>query len=245
MPVSSYNRDTFVAFLDISGFKELMRENKAYDALDIFYQKGYEAIGNQPNGNEYKVNGIFVSDSAVLFVEGNNPKIDEKKRLISLLSQIKKINEEMKKEGFMLTTSIAYGNFKYEKRIEVKHIGKDLIIGEAYISAFLDNEKWKPKIQPGQCRIVSKNLPDDVKAAIDNIDKRNDLDEEVARVFKMIMKSNNGKHYYYYWMAKNKDDIERIKKAYKSAQDTLRDDYKSAEKLAYSKILEALNGNSN
>jgi len=242
MPIKNYEGNTFVAFLDISGFKELMRnEKEALKALDKLYQYGYEILKDQ--SNECRVEGIFVSDSGMLFVRRNNQILgNNSESLRSLLIKIKMINERMIESDFMLTTSIAYGKFKYKEKIEFEGMEKNQIYGYAYLSAFLDNEKGKPKIQPGQCRIVSKNLPDDVKAAIDNIDKRNDLDEEV---FKMIKKINKDDHYYYYWMAKNKDDIERIKNAYKSAQDTLKDAYKSAEKLAYSKILEALKGNSN
>ena len=74
MPLNNYDGNTFVAFLDISGFKELMRnEKKAWNALDKLYQYGYEILGNQ--NNECRVEGIFISDCGVLFVRRDNRNI--------------------------------------------------------------------------------------------------------------------------------------------------------------------------
>ena len=73
----------------------------------------------------------------------------------------------MREHDFMLTTSIAYGKFRYQERIEFEGIEKNPIYGNAYISAFLDNENGKPKIQPGQCRIIKENLPNDITSTIE------------------------------------------------------------------------------
>lgn len=148
MPINNYNGDTFVAFLDISGLKELMRnEKKVWEALNKLYQHGYEILRNQEN--ECRVEGIFISDCGVLFVRRNNQILDNSESLISLLTKIKRINKGMRESDFMLTTSIAYGKFRYQERIEFEGIEKNLIYGNAYVSAFLDNENGKPKIQPG------------------------------------------------------------------------------------------------
>lgn len=225
MPVNNYDGDTFVAFLDISGFKELMRhEKKAWKALDRLYQCGYEILRNQNNG--CRVEGIFISDSGVLFVRRNNqtmPRISES--LKSLLMMIKRINERMREDDFMLTTSIAYGKFRYQERIEFEGIEKNPIYGNAYVSAFLDNENGKPKIQPGQCRIVEENLPSDIIRII-----KQNQDEEV---FRMIRKrEGDNKHYYYYWMVNDNSKIERFEQ-----------DYKDTYNLKYTGMLKALKGN--
>ena len=224
MPINNYNGDTFVAFLDISGFKELMRnEKKAWKALDRLYQYGYEILRNQ--NNECRVEGIFISDSGVLFVRRNNriiPKISD--GLISLLMILKRINERMRGNDFMLTTSIAYGEFRYQERIEFRGIEKNPIYGNAYISAFLDNENGKPKIQPGQCRIVEENLPSDITRSIEQ-SQNNDI-------FGMIRKrEGDNKHYYYYWMVNDSHEIERFEQ-----------NYKDAYTLKYAGMLKALKG---
>lgn len=92
MPINNYNGDTFVALLDISGFKELMRnEKKAWKALDRLYQQGYEILRHRDN--VCRVEGIFISDSGVLFVRRNNQTaLSTSECLKSLLTMIKRIN---------------------------------------------------------------------------------------------------------------------------------------------------------
>jgi hypothetical protein len=129
MPIiKNFERDTFVAFLDISGFKVLMQKrDKAWKALDRLYSFGYDILQNQKELNGHRVEGIFISDKGVLFVR-NNPRNDihQTDELHSLLQAIKNINQRMLESEFMLTTSIAYGKFKYQKRIEFPGIGKTM-----------------------------------------------------------------------------------------------------------------------
>lgn len=223
MPINNYEGKTFVAFLDISGFKSLMQkgEKEAWKALSRLYQKGYEILDSQEN--EFRVEGIFISDSGVLFVNKND-NVASTECLKSLLKKIKKINEAMRNRNFMLTTSIAFGKFKYQERIEFKGIEKNPIYGEAYVTAFLDNEYRKPKIQPGQCRIVKKNLPSNVLETLQQ--SQNDS------VFSMIRKRENDEdHYYYYWMRNEPGKIESFEQ-----------NYKNAFNLKYEGILKALKG---
>ena len=75
MAVKNFSGKTFVAFVDISGFKVIMSEDKsqAVGALNKFYQIGYQVLQDYQN----KVNGIFVSDCAVLFVTKNTSKDEQ------------------------------------------------------------------------------------------------------------------------------------------------------------------------
>jgi hypothetical protein len=222
MPIHDYDGDTFIAFLDICGFKELMRNpKKAWKALDRFYQYGYDVLRDQNHG--YKVEGIFVSDCGILFVRGQGQiTVQTSESLKSLLSMIKKINEGMSESDIMLTTSIAYGKFKYQKRIEFEGIEKNPIYGNAYISAFLDNESGKPRIQPGQCRIMKENLPEDVSSAI--------RQEQRNEIYNMIsQRDGDAKHHYYYWMVNHTDAIVRFEQ-----------DYKDAYNLKYTGMLKAI-----
>ena len=68
MPLVSYEGETFVVFLDISGFKDLMRnEDRAWRALDKFYNTGYLVLGNNRN-DENVVDSLFVSDCGILYL---------------------------------------------------------------------------------------------------------------------------------------------------------------------------------
>lgn len=207
MPILDFDGNTFVAFLDISGFKQLMKnEKRAWKAIDRLYQYGYDVIKENNRQNNVKVEGLFVSDSGILFVRNCE---NTKECLKVLLKVVKEINKKMLEHDFMLMTSIAYGHFKYQKRIEFKGIGKNPIHGNAYVSAFLDNENGKPKIQPGQCRIVKKNLPQDLIQFIEN--KENNSDG----ILRMIQKRNNdNNHFYFYWMVKEPSEIKKFEKEY-------------------------------
>ena len=208
MPVQNYNGQTFVAFLDISGFKELMKDDKkALEALRRLYQAGYDALQAAEG-----VEGFFVSDSGILFVRTGTVH----ERLKKILDVIKTINARMLTRDYMLTTSIAYGNFDYHDKLEFNGIEKNPIYGYAYVQAFLDNETGNPRIQPGQCRLVKNGLPDDLN-----------LDHPDFSLLKQ--KGNDNSHVYFYWNVENQNQIADFEKQYN-------DSYK----LKYTGMLSAL-----
>jgi len=208
MPVQNYNGQTFVAFLDISGFKELMKEDKkALEALRRLYQAGYDALQAAAG-----VEGFFVSDSGILFVRTGTVH----ERLKKILEVIKTINSRMLTRDYMLTTSIAYGNFDYHDKLEFDGIEKNPIYGYAYVQAFLDNETGNPRIQPGQCRLVKNGLPDELNLNHPDFSLLN-------------QKGNDNSHVYFYWNVENQNQIADFEQQYN-------DSYK----LKYSGMLSAL-----
>ena len=213
MPVQNYNGQTFVAFLDISGFKELMKDDKkALEALRRLYQAGYDALQAAEG-----VEGFFVSDSGILFVRTGTVH----ERLKKILEVIKTINARMLTRDYMLTTSIAYGNFDYHDKLEFDGIEKNPIYGYAYVQAFLDNETGNPRIQPGQCRLVKNGLPDEL-----NLDHSD---------FSLLnQKGNDNSHVYFYWNVENQNQIADFEQQYN-------DSYK----LKYTGMLSALKTNTN
>jgi hypothetical protein len=54
-------KETFVAFVDVSGFKNHMKRGKGAGALNTFYNAGYRQLGNSQNC----IDGIFVSDRSL------------------------------------------------------------------------------------------------------------------------------------------------------------------------------------
>lgn len=225
MPLSSFEGETFVAFIDISGFKELMRNgDDAWRALDKFYNAGYMRLASLALETN-KVEGLFVSDNGVLFVRTASGHLgDIAGNLKTILKAVRAINKDLIDDNFMTTTSIAYGRFKFQQRIEFEGIGKYPIFGDAYISAFLDNENGKPRIQPGQCRLIKCNLPERIKNAI----KVNDP----AKILTMIKERNgDNEHLYYYWMVNTPDEINDFERRYKHSYN-----------LKYAGMLRALKG---
>lgn len=181
-----------------------MKKGKALDALNNLYKYGYRIIQE----NNHSVEGFFISDSGILFTRDSE---NLSSSFNYLLQAIRKINLEMLNKGFLLTTSIAYGHFRYQDKIDFNGIEKNPIYGEAYISAFLDNEKDKPKIKPGECRVVRKNLPRDLKDKIDS-------QIESYDIFRLLKPRKS--HYYFYWMLNNSDDIDSFSREYIKAYDS-------------------------
>jgi hypothetical protein len=150
MALKPFTGNTFLAFTDICGFTKMMdNNNAALEALNKFYSIGYWALYNQ---NPKYIEGLFISDSGILFATG--PENDDRTKLSSLLKIVAEINNKMLDNGYMLTTSIAYGDFTYNDKIEFLGIDKNPVYGNAYVDAYKDTEKGKPKLEPGQCRIL-------------------------------------------------------------------------------------------
>ena len=162
-----------------------------------------------------------MSDSGILFVRGCT--IDKIECLKFLLRAVKEINRRMLEHDFMLITSIAYGRFKYKRRIEFEGIEKNQVYGYAYVNAFLDNANGKPKIQPGQCRILQKNLPEDIEMVLSH----NNNQDEILKLIKKRRGDNN--HYYFYWMVNDPSEIDEFERQYTDAYN-----------LKYSGMLNAL-----
>lgn len=217
MPIEKFDHDTFVAYTDICGFRQLMKHEKgAAIALDDFYKAGYRILANQNAVARRPVEGLFLSDCAVLF---STQTVNPIEALHSLLSVVQLLNREMLERKYMLTTSVAYGEFSYHERLEFPGIDKRRVYGYAYVDAFLDNESGKPKLGPGQVRIRKQRLPDRVKEAL------------LAPRSPFRCVEETAKHFYYYWMVTSPDQIDSFKR-----------DYSDAYKLKYSGMLQALRG---
>ncbi|MDD5301637.1 MAG: hypothetical protein PHS14_00900 [Elusimicrobia bacterium] len=188
MPLEPFQGETFVAFIDIIGFKAMMREDggrRAIIALDDFYSVGYNVLRAQQAGRP-AIEGLFVSDCGILFARGNDVRPDE--ILKQILTIIENIHRRCSERAVFLTSSIAWGTFSYHQRIEFQGIEKNPVFGNAYISAFMDNAEGKPKIYSGDCRIIRDNLPEEAAAYCKN--HADGISERIRAA---------PKHYYYEW----------------------------------------------
>jgi hypothetical protein len=191
MPLKYFNSKTFVAFIDISGFKKKLQSNKneAINTLKNFFNAGYKSLKDNQN-----ISGIFVSDCGILYSkkEDGNPR----NKLEELLNAVKAININSIQYNIMLTTNIAYGDFLYQSRRELNNLKKNLLTGNAYVNAYLDSSKMK---KVTHCRIVDNDIP-------------NNLDIMTLKNY-IIEKEN--KYYYYYWQLNNPNDLFEFKKEFK------------------------------
>ena len=187
MPINDFQGDAFVAFADIGGFKAMMADgNRAAVALDVLYRAGYD-VANQQQHGPANVEGLFVSDSGILFARGNGvSEIDE---LSSLLRAVARLNWRCFRKAVSLTTSIAFGEFSYHQRIEVPGVEKNPVYGNAYVNAFLDNEAGTPRLYTNECRIVKEGLTDGVLEW---------CQEDYGELQGCLRETEN--HFYFEWM---------------------------------------------
>lgn len=178
--------------------------NRASKAMSRLYSSAYDALRDNP-----AVNGLFISDCGIMFSRGDSPA----QKLSAMLQVVKRINESLLEHSIMLTTSIAWGHFSYHDRIEFDGIEKNPIYGSGYLSAFMDNETGKPKIKPGECRILKNSMT------------------ELPETDQELFLQESTTHYQYFWNVRSPDDIEGFKRRYK-------DSYS----LKYAGMLSALRG---
>jgi hypothetical protein len=224
---SPYEGETYVAFLDISGFKKLMeKEDEAARTLDKFYQTIFNKIkalnrrARAPLTTSARVRSVVVSDSAIIFLNNLGLPQDKVRDLETILDFVGQVNQELigsTGPSIMTTCSIAYGSFKYKRKFEFGDVAKNYFIGWPYVKAFSDDEYGEPKIQPSQCRILKENL---------------DLPQLPPRLPFSLLETDN-KYFYFYWMLKNQNDIVGFKARYK---ETLESVYRELIELLHDPI---------
>ncbi len=131
--MNNFDGKTWAAFSDLSGLKALYEKKPedAAKALDKFYNTIYDMQEEQN-----PINAIVVSDCAIFWIDRKNC-VGE---LGILLGQLNELHRRMLPD-YLLRTTIAYGHFKYQQRLEMPRIRKNMIIGGAYLDAYANNER--------------------------------------------------------------------------------------------------------
>lgn len=131
--MNNFDGKTWAAFSDLSGLKALYEKKPedAAKALDKFYNTIYDMQEEQN-----PINAIVVSDCAIFWIDRKNC-VGE---LGTLLEHLKRLYRRMLPD-YLLRTTIAYGHFKYQQRLEMPRIRKNMIIGGAYLDAYVNNER--------------------------------------------------------------------------------------------------------
>ena len=188
MPIQPFQQgNTFVAFMDIAGFKSMMADGqRAPLALDAFYSAGYSVL-REHREEPVLVDGFFISDCGILFARGEQET--PTRRLEALCRVVQQIHQRSFERAVQLTTSIAWGEFSYHERIEFPGIEKNPIYGNAYVAAFADNEAGSPKLYPSECRLKREGL---TECATEYCARRQGQVGERMR--------ETPHHFYYEWM---------------------------------------------
>ena len=125
----------YVAFLDMLGFKKRLETLEQKDAMQFirdFSVTIYKLWNETPVFNEY-LSGYLVSDSLII-----NTKDAERESLAVMLEAVEKICLNIFTENStLLRGAIAKGEFDRLEAREIKSLGKDLMVGQAYVDAYL------------------------------------------------------------------------------------------------------------
>lgn len=156
----------YVAFLDILGFKNKLKQlpqNQAKDFIGDFSSTVYKIFRNQPK----KTNGYIVSDSIVLSTnDASQTSLIELANVVETICQ-----KEFSENGILIRGAIAKGEFDEMPAKELPHLQKKLMVGQAYVDAYL---------LEGAVKTVGINLSEEVYNDLKNCDKSFDIVEETV-----------------------------------------------------------------
>lgn len=225
----------FVAWLDISGFKKLMKANpdEALKVIKEFFKIGFWQLprDDQPQ-REVAVpglDGLFVSDCAIIWtnlVSDEQSCIDQFRNILEIVKKINEkvlLSEVMRRNRIMLSTSIAFGKFCSIKTKDHDHIQKNMIFGPAYIDAYTDN---LDNLDPGLCRIVKKNLPELISNGLNSSLTHDNL-------LAYVHQDEDG--IFFYWNCRTFDEIETFRANYRQARDAKYQEMYEALSIHYRK----------
>jgi hypothetical protein len=219
--VEGYDGYTWVAFLDVSGFKREVGDDIALATgiLDKFYQRMYDVCLKINRNNERMLlpimNVVAASDCAVIFsrppkrvrkhVPTNDNNSEKTKSLSSILNFVQRVNclliDAEPRSSVLTTCTFAYGFFVYQDKRELSDMRKNCFLGAPYMEAYMDNERLKS--QPGYSRIMAKDP--NLRLA--------DLPE--TEPFSLLGEHTD--YWYFYWMLDSLNDLDDFEKEYQGA----------------------------
>lgn len=128
--------DKYVSFIDILGFKELVKNSTQPQARRViaeFSQLIYDEWGSLNFGEDSSLSGLVVSDCTVVYTESCSPQ--NLRKLLDFLVNV--FRKSVFEHGFLLRASITKGEFDKIPSFSHGNLSKNLIVGQAYIDAVL------------------------------------------------------------------------------------------------------------
>lgn len=131
--------DKYVAFLDILGFKNMLKTHKHIHAARLIANFSSTAFAAWEKAHVQNLNGYIVSDSFIIY--SNNASLMSLQELLDLINEICK--REFKEHSLLIRGAIAKGEFDHLEAREISTLRKGLIVGQAYIDAYTMEESVK------------------------------------------------------------------------------------------------------
>lgn len=131
----------FVAFVDILGFKEMVKASKdgASDTIKDFSKIIYDNWEIRGYEKEEEINGFIVSDCAIIHTKDDSA--EQLDILFKLISDI--FQDAIFKKGFLLRCAITKGPFDELPSHGFENLSKKLIVGKAYVDATVLESRFK------------------------------------------------------------------------------------------------------
>lgn len=131
--MEGFDVSKYVAFLDILGFKEKLKKLSQEDAKSFIERFSTTAFNQWKNINPSLVEGYIVSDSFILYTHDTSVQ-----SVFQLLQLVKRIcQREFTENGILIRGAIAKGEFDRIEAREIPSLRKGLIVGQAYVDAYL------------------------------------------------------------------------------------------------------------
>lgn len=113
----------------------MMKEReKAYEALDHLFESVFELQQN----NNRSVKALAVSDCVIAWVGSRHGRESRLKQIIEFAEGL---HIRMASHRYLMRTTIAWGDFEYEDRLQLHNLQKSMIWGGAYLNAYVNNKK--------------------------------------------------------------------------------------------------------
>lgn len=211
--MANTNAIKYVSFVDMLGFKDLVQRSTQEQACktvedfsSLFYSTWQELNYQEDN----KICGFIVSDCAIIYTSSDSP--EELDLILRLLLRI--FPESIYKNGIMLRASITKGNFEAIPSTDIKNLGKRLIVGKAYVDAYMLESQFKgSQIIFGEDVVRDIEEINDSDYTIKNISREDSAnekyfslqwasvdefvkDENIKCFIDLAVKSNWNSHYY-------------------------------------------------
>ena len=170
----------YVAYLDILGFKETLKNLEHDDAIK--YIKGFASLVYNKFSKvepDRKVKGYIFSDSIILYT--TDIKNESLLALIHLIRDI--CRDEFEVNKVLLRGGLARGTFDKVPASELEALEKGLIVGKAFVEAY---------ILESSAKVIGITISDDVKTDMSRYTMYSNFDNLLRYVdIDFLFKNNN------------------------------------------------------
>lgn len=123
----------FVAYIDILGFKEMVKNQQARKKLASFQQSIYDIWRESGFQDDRGLNGLAYSDSLTIYSQNDTP--ESLSKILDFVGQL--YRKSLFKHNIMLRGGLDKGEFDVARVQGFSNLSKNQFFGQAFIDAYL------------------------------------------------------------------------------------------------------------